>query len=81
MCQLRSLGPDRLRRQDVQISYVATGLGYQTRPGGAVPTIVVEIRTGLPFQFFFMNGLLGFANLNIPPMRSTVTGEDLANGA
>lgn len=71
----------RLRRQDVQVSYVATGLGYQTRPGGAVPTIVVEIRPGLPFQFFFLSGLMGFANINIPPMRSTVTGEDLANGA
>jgi hypothetical protein len=70
-----------LRPQDVQISYTATGLGYQTRPDGAVPTITVEIRPGLPFQFFFLSGLLGFGNIDIPPMRSTVTGEDLANGA
>ena len=71
----------RLRRQDVQITYVSTGLGYQTRPGGAVPTIVVEIRPGLPFQFFFLGGLLGFENIDVPSMRSTVTGEDLADGA
>jgi Flp pilus assembly protein TadG len=71
----------RLRRSDVQITYVSSGLGYQTRPGGAVPTIIVEIRPGLPFQFFFLGGLMNFANINIPPMRSTVTGEDLGNGA
>lgn len=71
----------RLRRQDVQVTYVSTGLGYQTRPDGAVPTIIVEIRPGLAFQFFFLSGLLGFNNINIPPMRSTVTGEDLGNGA
>lgn len=71
----------RLRRQDVKITYEATGLGYQTRPGGAVPTIIVEINPGLPFQFFFLGGLLGFDNINIPPMRSTVTGEDLGDGA
>jgi Flp pilus assembly protein TadG len=70
----------RLRPQDVQVSYVATGLGYQTRPGGAVPTVTVEIRPGLAFEFFFLAGLLGFDDINIPPMRSTVTGEDLGNG-
>ncbi|WFP66209.1 TadE/TadG family type IV pilus assembly protein [Mesorhizobium sp. WSM4904] len=69
-----------LRRRDVQITYVSSGLGYQTRPGGAVPTIIVEIRPGHPFQFFFLGGLLGFANIDIPPMRSTVTGEDLGDG-
>ena len=47
-------------RQDVQITYTATGLGYQTRPGGAVPTIIVEIRPGLPFQFFFLERTFGF---------------------
>jgi Flp pilus assembly pilin Flp len=71
----------RLRPQNLQITYAATGLGYQTRPGGAVPTITVEIRPGLPFQFFFLSGLRGFGNIDIPPMRSTVTGEDLGNGA
>jgi hypothetical protein len=33
------------------------------------------------FQLFFLGGLAGFANMDIPPMRSTVTGEDLGNGA
>ena len=71
----------RLRPQDVQITYAATGLGYQTRPGGSVPTIIVEIRPGLAFEFFFLSGLLGFANIDVPPMRSTATGEDMGDGA
>jgi Flp pilus assembly protein TadG len=70
-----------LRRQDVQVTYAATGLGYQTRPDGAVPTITVEIRPGHPFKFFFLGGLLGLGDIDIPPMRSTVTGEDLGDGA
>ena len=69
----------RLRPANVIIRYTATGLGYQTRPGGAVPTITVSLQT-LPFQFFFLGGLLGFANINLPSMLSTVTGEDMKNG-
>lgn len=65
-----------LQPANVRITYAATGLGYWTRPGGPVPTITVSLE-GLTFQFFFLGGLLGFDDIAIPSMRSTVTGEDL----
>ncbi|RWH72188.1 MAG: pilus assembly protein [Mesorhizobium sp.] len=65
-----------LRRDNVVIAYSATGLGYQTRMGGPVPTITVRLQNRT-FQFFFLGGLLGFGNLTMPSMLSTVTGEDL----
>jgi Flp pilus assembly pilin Flp len=64
----------------VRIEYLATGLGYWMRPGGAVPTIRVSI-INHPFQFFFLGGLLGFANITMPSMLSTVTGEDLSTAS
>lgn len=66
-----------LKPSEVRIEYVATGLGYWTRPGGPVPTIKVSI-VNHPFQFFFLGGLLGFANITMPNMLSTVTGEDMS---
>ncbi len=66
----------RLQPANVVIRYTASGLGYQTRPGGAVPTITVSLQN-LTFQFFFLGGLLGFNNVNMPSMLSTVTGEDM----
>lgn len=65
-----------LRRDNVVIAYAASGLGYQTRLGGPVPTITVSLQNRT-FQFFFLNGLMGFANITMPSMLSTVTGEDL----
>lgn len=71
-----------LSREYVRIDYVATGLGYWTRPGGPVPTIRVSLvksnGTGIPFQFFFLSGLLGFGQVAMPSMLSTITGEDLS---
>ena len=66
-----------LLKSEVRIEYVASGLGYWTRPGGPVPTIKVSI-VNHPFQFFFLGGLLNFANITMPNMLSTVTGEDLS---
>ncbi|WP_245451087.1 TadE/TadG family type IV pilus assembly protein [Borborobacter arsenicus] len=68
-----------LRRNNVVISYSASGLGYQTRQAGTVPTITVSLQN-VNFQFFFLNGLLGFGNIVMPSMLSTVTGEDMRNG-
>ncbi|TPL91332.1 TadE/TadG family type IV pilus assembly protein [Mesorhizobium sp. B2-3-10] len=65
-----------LKKSEVQIQYQASGLGYWTRPNGPVPTITVSI-TNHPFQFFFLGGLLGFGNITMPSMLSTVTGEDM----
>lgn len=68
-----------LLRSNVLVTYTATGLGYQTRLGGPVPTITVSLRN-LTFQFFFLGGF-GYGNLTMPSMLSTVTGEDLKSTA
>ncbi|MGX9144259.1 TadE/TadG family type IV pilus assembly protein [Mesorhizobium sp. 128a] len=65
-----------LLRSNVVITYAATGLGYQTRLGGPVPTITVNLQN-MSYQFFFLGGLFGFGNMTMPSMLSTVTGEDL----
>lgn len=65
-----------LLRSNVVVTYSATGLGYQTRLTGPVPTITVNLQNRT-FQFFFLQGLMGFANINMPSMLSTVTGEDI----
>lgn len=65
-----------LAKSEVQIQYQASGLGYWTRPNGPVPTITVSI-VNHQFQFFFLGGLLGFSNIYMPSMLSTVTGEDM----
>ncbi|RTL92785.1 MAG: pilus assembly protein [Hyphomicrobiales bacterium] len=69
-----------LLRTNVVITYSATGLGFQTRLGGPVPTITVQLQNRT-FQFFFLSGLMGFGNINMPSMLSTVTGEDLKTSA
>ncbi|RWM06699.1 MAG: pilus assembly protein [Mesorhizobium sp.] len=66
----------RLQPDNVVVRYTATGLGYQTRAGGPVPTITVSLQS-VTFQFFFLQGLMGFTNITMPSMLSTVTGEDL----
>jgi hypothetical protein len=67
---------DRITPRNVVITYTQTGLGFAGRPGGPVPTITVQLQN-IPFQFFFLGGLLGFANINIPPVTTTITGEDI----
>lgn len=69
-----------LKRENVVITYAATGLGFQTRLSGPVPTITVSLRN-VNFRFFFLSGLMGFANITMPSMSSTVTGEDLKSTA
>jgi len=73
MCDIFS----RIRPANVRVTYAHTGLGFAGRPGGPVPTITVEL-TGLTFNFVFLNSLLRFPPINIPAMRTTVTGEDLS---
>jgi Flp pilus assembly protein TadG len=69
----------RIAPANVVITYQQTGLGYAGRPGGPVPTITVTLQN-LPFQFYFLGGLMGFANIQIAPI-ATVTGEDLSSSA
>lgn len=66
-----------LKISEVTIEYFATGLGFWTRPGGAVPTVRVSVANH-PFQFFFLGGLLG-SSMTMPTMQSTASGEDLSS--
>jgi Flp pilus assembly protein TadG len=70
----------RIQAANVRVVYAQTGLGYAGRNGGPVPTITVSIQN-LPFQFFFLGGLLGFGNINMPGLQTTITGEDLSSSA
>jgi len=76
MCNFRP----SITAANVTIKYTQTGLGYAGRVAGPVPTITVSVEN-LPFQFFFLKGLLGFANKQMPGLSTTVTGEALASGA
>ena len=67
---------NRIAPANVRIVYEQTGLGYAGRLGGPVPTITVSLQN-LPFQFYFLGGLMGFGNIQIPAS-ATITGEDLA---
>jgi TadE-like protein len=73
----------RIQRENVKITYTqpATGgLGYRGRNRGPVPTITVSIQS-LTFEFYFLGGLLGFGNINMPGLQTTITGEDLSSSA
>jgi hypothetical protein len=76
MCDIFS----RIAAANVVVVYTQTGLGYAGRPGGPVPTITVSIEN-LPFQFFFLSGSMGFDNIQIPALTTSITAEDLASGA
>ena len=76
MCDIFSRNPN-LSPANVVIEYTYSGLGYASRPGGPVPTVRVELQN-LDFDFFFLAGLLGFGQIQIPPMTGTITGEDLS---
>ena len=68
---------------NVIVTYTQSGLGYAGRPaviGGPVPTVTVAL-TGVPFTFYFLGGLLGFANITMPPLTTSITGEYLSSAA
>lgn len=67
----------RLQAQNVIVEYVDVGLGFAGR-GSPVPQIRVRL-TGLTFGYVVLNGLLGFAPINMPDFRATLTGEDLSS--
>jgi hypothetical protein len=76
MCDIFS----RITAANVVIVYAQTGLGYAGRPGGPVPTITISIEK-LPFQFFFLSGIMGFDKIQIPALTTSITAEDMASGA
>jgi hypothetical protein len=70
----------RITPANVVIVYAQTGLGFADRPGGPVPTITISLRN-LSLEFSFLKGLVGFRDLRIPPLASSITAEDLSSGA
>ena len=70
----------RITPANVKIVYAQTGLGYAGRPGGPMPTIIVSLQN-LPFQFFFLRGLMGFHDFQIPASTVSLTAEDLSSRA
>jgi hypothetical protein len=70
----------RITPANVKIVYAQTGLGYAGRPGGPMPTITVSLQN-LPFQFFFLRGLVGFHDFQIPASTVSLTAEDLSSRA
>ena len=70
----------RIIPANVVIVYTQTGRGYAGRPGGPVPTITISLQN-LPFQFFFLRGLIGLRNLTIPASTMSVTAGDLSGRA
>jgi len=70
----------RITPKNVTITYAQGGLGFAGRPGGPVPTITISLKD-LRLQFFFLRGLAGFDDLQIPPLTTSMTAEDLSSGA
>ena len=68
---------DRIVPAKVSVVYEQTGMGFAGRSGGPVPSITVSLQN-LPFQFFFLGGLMRFANVPNIPASVTITGEDLS---
>lgn len=76
MCDIFS----RVRERNVEVIYQHTRTGYATRPGGLVPTITLQL-VGIDFQFVFLDDLLGFNNVPIPGLVTTMIAEDMRSGA
>ena len=73
----------RVGPTNVVVTYTgspAAAGGLNTFVGRPTPiaTITVELQN-LPFQYFFLSGLLGFANRNIPAQATTITSEVLSS--
>ena len=66
--------------KNVVVVYTQSGMGYAGRPGGPVPTITVSLQN-VPFNFYFLGGLLGFANVTMPPLTTSITGEYMSSSA
>ena len=61
---------------NVIVTYTNSGLGFAGRPGGPVPTITVQLQN-ITYSFVFLNALLGYTPITMPPLSATATGEDM----
>jgi Flp pilus assembly protein TadG len=79
----------RLQRENVQISYQTTGLGFVGRPDGLPMNVTVSIRC-MTHQFYFIGALMNWvftapvgcpagtpAGPSIPAFATTLTSEDM----
>jgi hypothetical protein len=74
MCQLDPW----IELDNVVVTYELSGLGYYTRPGGAVVTISMSLQN-LSFDLPILGTLFGFDDdVTLPAMPVTVTSEDLS---
>ena len=70
----------RITPANVIITYAQSGLGFAGRPGGPVPTITVSLKD-LRMQLFFLRGLARLDDLQMPPLTTSMTAEDLSSRA
>jgi Flp pilus assembly protein TadG len=77
MCNLLS----KITPANVVVEYAeAPKVGFQGRPCGPVSTITVSLKN-VTFGWFFLGGLMSFADAIFPAMRTTITSEDLSGFA
>jgi Flp pilus assembly protein TadG len=82
----------RLQRQNVEISYQTTGLGFVGRPDGLPMNVTVSIRC-MTHEFYFLGGLMNWAfaapagcpagtpaGWSIPSFATTLPSEDMVSG-
>jgi hypothetical protein len=71
----------RIRPANVHVVYEQTGLGFAGRVT-PVPTITVSLQN-LQFQFYFLGvplgKFLGSGSINMPPVTTTITAEDISS--
>jgi hypothetical protein len=70
----------RITPANVVVTYAQSGLGFAGRPGGPVPTVTISLKD-LRLQFFFLRGLAGLDDLQMPPLTTSMTAEDLSSRA
>jgi hypothetical protein len=70
----------RITPANVTVTYTQSGLGFVGRPGGPVPSISISLKD-LRLQLFFLRGLAGLDDLQMPPLTTSMTAEDLSSRA
>ncbi len=70
----------RIKRENVIVTYTRDGLGYVGRESGPVVTVTVQLRD-MSFQTILLGPLLGLDDMPMRPNPVTFTGEDLASCA
>lgn len=68
-----------LQAQNLVVEYTDVGLGFAGRPDGAVPAITLSLQN-MAYDFYVLNGLFNIPQINMPPMSTTLTGEDQSSG-